>query len=90
MCQNSDSYKLLNEIRFKILNSLYERYTLAISIASNNSSKPSYANAKVNELDTILEEIEKYPISWSYYNSQPIKFSQDFENLIIFYEMQNI
>lgn len=86
MCQSSDSYDLLNDIRYKILCKLYNRYKSAISVILSNLNKKSIANAKMNELDSIMCEIEKYPISWSFYKNQSIKFSSDFENLVIFYD----
>ena len=86
MCQNSDSYDLLNDIRYKILCKLYNRYRSAISVALSNLNEKQIADAKMNELDSILCEIEKYPISWSFYKNQSIKFSSDFESLVIFYD----
>lgn len=86
MYQNYDSYNLLNEIRYDTLCKLYSRYKSAIKIALENASEKQIADAKVNEIDEILQEIEKYPISWSFYNSQEVHFSSEFENLIIFKE----
>lgn len=88
MCQNSDSYNLLNEIRYKILCRLYARYRSAMKIAVERASDHPIANAKINEIDAILLQIEKYPIAWSYYNKQDNKFSSEFENLIIFRDDQ--
>lgn len=84
MCQNSNSYNIIDEVRYKILSSLYDRYQTAISIIINDNSKTSLVSAKLNELDYILKEVERYPISWKFYNKQSNKFSQDFESLIIF------
>jgi hypothetical protein len=39
---------------------------------------------KLKELDSILQEIEKYPISWGYYKQQDVQFSTEFESLVIF------
>lgn len=84
MCQDSSSFDLLNEIRYKILCKLYNRYKLAIKIALDNVNEKPIADAKMNELDSILQEIENYPISWSYYKLQEVQFTSDFESLVIF------
>lgn len=84
MCQDSSSCDLLNEVRYRILCKLYNRYKLAIKVALENANERPIADAKMNELDSILQEIEKYPISWSYYKTQGIQFTADFESLVIF------
>lgn len=84
MCQDSSSCDLLNEVRYKILCKLYSRYKLAIKIALENANEKPIADAKMNELDSILQEVEKYPISWSYYKTQDTQFTTDFESLVIF------
>lgn len=90
MCQDSSSCNLLNEIRYKILCKLYTRYKLAIKIALDNANERPIADAKMNELESILQEIEKYPISWSYYKNQEMKFTLDFESLVIFKDDKGI
>ena len=84
MYQSSDSYNIINEIRFKILCELYSEYKAAINTVVNNVNKEDLANSKVKEIDNILAEIENYPISWHYYKQQKVQFSHEFENLIIF------
>ena len=84
MCQDSSSCDLLNEVRYTILCKLYNRYKLAIKIALENANEKPIADAKMNELDSILQEVEKYPISWSYYKIQDTQFTTDFESLVIF------
>lgn len=87
MYQSSDFCDLLNEVRYKILCRLYSRYKQAIKVAlENNNDNQTDAECRVNELDYILQEIEKFPVSWSFYKQQDTHFSQDFENLIIFKE----
>lgn len=86
MCQSSSSYDSTNETYYRVLCRLYSRYKLAVKIATENAYEKPIADAKVNELDSILLEIEKYPIPWSYYDRQSIKFTQDFESLVIFKE----
>ena len=54
MCQDSSSCDLLNETRYKILCKLYNRYKLAIKIALDNVNEKPIADAKMNELDSIL------------------------------------
>lgn len=84
MCQSLDFCDTINEIRYKILCELYSNYKLAIKTALDKSNKSSTINSKIEELDSILQEVEKYPISWSYYTKQKTRFSSDFENLVIF------
>jgi len=84
MYQSSDSYNIINEVRYKILCKLYARYKAAFKIALDNANFKPIADAKMNELDSILCEIENYPISWSYYTRQDIQFTSDFENLVVF------
>ena len=43
------------------------------------------ADAKTNEIDAIMQHVEKYPLSWDYYKNQEVRFTPDFEILIIFY-----
>lgn len=86
MCQNLDSYNILNEVRYKLLCDLYYKYKSAISTVINNVGKEILADNKLNELDKILAEVENYPISWCFYKKQSLQFSQEFENLIIFYD----
>jgi len=86
MYQNYDSCNLLNETHYKVLCKLYNRYKSAVKIALENAYERPIADAKMNEIDVILQEIEKYPIPWSYYNRQESRFSSEFENLIIFKE----
>jgi hypothetical protein len=70
---------------------LYNRYKLAIKVAAENAfNESNVADTKMVELDYILKEIEKYPISWSYYKIQDNQFTNDFENLIIFKEGKGI
>ena len=38
----------------------------------------------VKRIEKELQEIENYPISWSYYKLQEVKFTSDFESLVIF------
>lgn len=62
---------------------LYNRYKYAMKNILDNAYvlKP---NHRLCELDNIVRSIEKYPISWDYYTSQQLRFSQEFEDLIIF------
>ena len=86
MCQSSDSNNLLDEIRYGILCKLFNKYKSAIQTALTNLHKKSIADEKMKELDIIIQEVEKYPISWKFYKNQSIQFSQDFESLVIFYD----
>lgn len=86
MYQNYDSCNIINELRYNILCKLYSRYKAAFKIALENANFKPIADAKMNEIDSILSEIENYPIPWSFYIKQEVHFTSDFENLIIFNE----
>lgn len=75
---------LINEVRYKVLCKLYSKYKSTIKTILENANEKHIADDKMNELNSILEEIENYSISWNYYKRQPTQFSADFENLIIF------
>lgn len=67
------------EHNYRILCSLYLAYDNLISSMCSNSS--------TNDLccvDDILCQIENYPITWDFYSQQRFKFSQSFEDLVIF------
>jgi hypothetical protein len=84
MYQSLNLCNLSDEEKYKILCKLYSRFKSAIKIATENAYKKPIADAKVNELDSILEDIESFPIAWSFYVKQEFKFTPDFENLVIF------
>ena len=84
MCQNSSSYDIVNMYRYKVLCKLYSKYKNDIKTVLENVYNDDISDCKINELDVILKEIEKYPISWKFYNEQDVKFSSDFEHLIVF------
>lgn len=88
MCQELNSCNLVNKTRYNALCKLYNRYKLAVKIALDNVYEKPIADTKVNEIDVILQEIERYPISWSFYRHQSQKFSIEFENLIVFMDDQ--
>lgn len=67
------------EHNYSVLCDLYAIYTSIVSSVCSNSP--------INDsrcIDDILCLIECYPITWKYYAQQSFKFSQDFEDLIIF------
>lgn len=74
-----------NKYNYKLLCKLYNRYKKAVNIAIKNAKFRPIANAKVNEIESILEKIERYPVSWSYYSKQKLKFSPEFEFMVIFH-----
>jgi len=90
MCQSLDSYNLLNEVRYNVLCKLYNKYKTAVKIALDNANEKPIADAKVKEIDVILQEIELYPISWSFYKKQELHFSSEFENLVVFKDDKDI
>lgn len=90
MCRNLDSYNLLNEVRYNVLCKLYNRYKTAVKIALEHANEKPIADAKIKEIDVILQEIELYPISWTFYKQQELHFSSEFENLIVFKDDKDI
>lgn len=64
---------------YSVLCYLYTIYTSVVSSVCSNSPV-NYSRC----IDDILCLIECYPITWEYYTQQSFKFSQDFEDLIIF------
>ena len=67
---------------------LYNKYRYLISTIAKNAYSCKSQEGKVLELDNILKEIPNLPISWSEYRSKDCKFSQEFEDIIIFYNEQ--
>jgi len=90
MYQSSSSYDILNMYHYKTLCKLYSRYKHALKIALENTYEDYIADPRICEVDHIMQEIEKYPVSWDFYMSQDTQFSSDFENLIIFSNEVNI
>ena len=62
---------------------LYERYKSAVKIIHIRNSYDCTFTIKQYELNTIMQAIEMYPISWNYYKKKK-RFNTEFENLIIF------
>ena len=78
------------ESNYVTLCKLHDRYKyLVTSIVKNAYAKP-VPSVKMNELNSILKEIETLPISWKFYREQCNKFVQDFEDLVIFYDKSDI
>ena len=75
---------LSQEHNYCILCKLYKKYKSAIHVVKHYDPTLCTLNIKVAEVNTIMQEIEKFPISWEFYNKQNLKFSHDFENLVIF------
>ena len=79
-------YDSIVEHNYSVLCELHLVYTSIVSsICSNNSSVDDSLC-----VDDILRKIEDYPITWKFYAQQSFKFSQDFEDLIIFNDTSNI
>jgi hypothetical protein len=74
------------EHNYSVLCELYSVYT---SIVSSICSKNSSVDDSLC-IDDILRKIESYPITWKFYAQQSFKFSQDFEDLIIFKDDSHI
>ena len=71
------------QINFKGLCKLYCQYKSAIyNIVKNAYSNPN--NSRLCQLNKILRRVEKFQVSWKFYENQSIKFSKEFEDLIIF------
>lgn len=74
------------QINFKEICKLYHQYKSAV----DNIVKDAYPNpnnSRLCQLNKILQRIEKLPISWKFYENQSIRFSKEFEDLIIFNSM---
>ena len=84
MYLNLNSYNMTNEDKYRALCKLYSKYKNAIKIAVDNKYNDKLSENKMYELDAVLQDVERYPMSWKYYKNQPIQFSSDFENLVIF------
>jgi hypothetical protein len=74
------------EHNYSVLCELYSVYT---SIVSSIYSKISSVDDSIC-IDDLLRKIESYPITWKFYAQQSFKFSQDFEDLIIFKDDSHI
>lgn len=70
--------------RYRILLKLYKKYKSSIKIVKVHSLTNCVLDFKVDELNQIMQEVEKFPLSWKFYSAQKFKFSRDFENLLIF------
>lgn len=73
------------EHNYRILCDLYSIYTTLVS----NMCSDSYTNYSYY-IDDVLRQIESYPITWKFYANQRFKFSQDFEDLVIFIDSDYI
>lgn len=70
--------------RYRILCKLYNKYKLAMLVALENVPENKVADEKTEELESIMRDIEKFPIPWKFYKLQRYKFPQEFEDLIVF------
>lgn len=85
MSQNCHSINNMSiKSRYNMLRKLHNKYKICIKIALENTPENPIADDMMIVLDKILNEIENFPIPWTYYNKQKFKFSQEFEDLIIF------
>lgn len=73
-----------NRDKYKSLCDLYCKYRQLVQFISEKANE-DIANIKVCELDNIVQKVEDFPIPYSFYKKQSIKFVPDFENLVIFY-----
>lgn len=87
MCQSLSSCSYNEKENYEALKKLFYRYNRAIksAVRNNKQCNDGMANARTNEIDSILQSIERFPISWKYYTSQKKLFSQDFEFFIVFH-----
>lgn len=81
MYQNLNSCDELNYIN---LCKLYNRYKSAMKTILEHRFEV-IADARMNEIDAIMQQIENYPLSWEYYKSKENQFTSDFELLVIFH-----
>ena len=76
--------KMSIKSRYKALCKLYTKYKVCINVALENTPENPIADDMMISLEKLLNKIEKFPIPWKFYNKQSHKFSQEFEDLIIF------
>ena len=81
MCQISDSHNISN---YNSLCDLHTKYVHAMKIVLCNVYNDKLSDVKIREIDSILSNIEKFPISWEFYKHQSTKFVSDFESLVVF------
>lgn len=72
------------ELNYLELCNLHVRYKKLVSEITKTAYVTRSADLKMNELDSILKNVESLPIPWRLYYNKCNKFSQDFEDLIIF------
>lgn len=72
--------------RYKILCKLYKKYKSSMRVIKPNEFSLCEIRIKADDLNKIMQEIEKFPIPWSFYTKQKFRFSYDFETLVIFNE----
>lgn len=73
----------LQDRNYHNLCELYEQYKSAVKVTHIRNSYDCTLSIKQSELNTIMQAVEMYPISWNYYK-QKKRFNIEFENLIIF------
>lgn len=85
MCQSYHSVSNLSvKSRYHTLCKLHNKYRACVKIALENTPENPIADDMMVVLDGILESIERHPIPWKFYSRQKHKFSQEFEDLVVF------
>lgn len=76
--------KLPIKSRYLELCKLYNKYKVCVKIALENTPENQIADDMMLVLERVINDIVNFPIPWKYYVKQKHKFSQEFEDLIIF------
>lgn len=72
-----------DKINYNSLLKLFSKYEKLVNTIINNVNDVK-SDGKVDKLEDILSEVERKPLSWRFYSKQKIKFSHEFEDLILF------
>lgn len=76
--------KLSQNSRYRLLLKLYKQYRSTMRVHKSCDGTICEMCVDVEQINHVMQEVEKFPLTWEFYSKQPFKFSQDFENLIIF------
>ena len=64
---------------------LHEKYRQLVHSIVINAYLNRCIKNEALELDKIMKAVETLPLSWDFYKKQRVKFTQEFESLVIFF-----
>ena len=70
--------------RYRVLCKLHSRYKSCVKFVLENVYEDFASECRIIEIEKVLNEIEKFPIPWEFYNAQRFKFLPEFEELVVF------